>query len=440
MPRQGAAVGRYRMSTHGRPQQSGPQGLHLLEPSSGCQLYKPSWNGQRTVWRAFPNRDPENPTQWDPFRLGDGIRDYGDWIRRYDVISGLGSNNYTFITQSPYDKTTTRGEHPVELLYRRIYTACDSNVGKPHWFSLVKSANASLSRIKDGYFSQGFLLEHKSQMLSPPPGLRIESDPVVLWMTKSAGEGLLKALDPPEEGGEPEGDITAFDGGKFILFQQAGTSGNRGGGPIKLDARGGNPKSSGIAENYYEVTLFDEYNGILPYYDGMEEVAAAHARPWDDILRVGTMEEQMHWICSAGIPADAIMYALYDDFGQYMSQAFLDKARQEADPQVQGGLPFKEDPKPATQSLADMAGATPTRPQATQASPAKFRVMPRPVQRVVAEPPFEPDEDLNQEVDAAFDPPPSSHADPERVAAAARALAEARRRRSENAAKKSSEG
>ena len=54
MVRRGAATGRYSMSEYGAPSQRGLQGMYIIKPEAGCKIYKPTWNGTRTVIRPLP--------------------------------------------------------------------------------------------------------------------------------------------------------------------------------------------------------------------------------------------------------------------------------------------------------------------------------------------------------------------------------------------------
>ncbi len=307
MPRQGTAVeGRYRMSREGQASQRGLQGMYILQENAGCQVYRPTWQGTRTIFRPFPGRNPEDPTKWDPFRLSDEDRDFGDWIRRYDMAFSFGVPGITFILKNPLDKTADDQQSPVWMLYRSIQQAVKNGQGHPSWNPLIFGATgraAPINAPKDGYVMQGILMEHKSQPQSPPRGCLLEHSPVVLLMSQSAGEAILdKVSEKAEDGSWLWPDIVTLDGGRFVQFHQAGTQHNAAaasgqssqmGANMTLGSRGGN-----AGDNLrYETELLELYSGISPTYQGIHEVAQAHVKPWDEIVRIPTVEDQVKMLC-----------------------------------------------------------------------------------------------------------------------------------------------
>lgn len=427
MARQGAvASGRYRMANEGQSSQRGLQGMYVLRDGAGMQIFRPTWQGTRTVFRPFPGKDPEDPTRFDPFRLSDEDRDFGDWIRRYDMAFSFGVPGITFILKDPLDKTVDDQQSPVWMLYRSITQAVKSGQGLPAWNPLIFGATgraAPLSAPKDGYLMQGILMEHKSVVQDPPRGCALEHQPVLLLMSQSAGEALIHKLSERNEDGSYRWpDLVNLDAGMFIQFHQAGTQSQHAGAPRQMNATAKLGEGNAADNNRYEVEFLETYSGILPSYDGIHEVAAAHVKPWDDIVRIPTIEEQVRMLCGAGIPATAIVYALADAYGDFIPQHIFDQARAQqggtgapaapaGNPMARGGAPMgrmatdtKQDPsmpsaQPSTRSAG--MGAKVTTPAQT--------------------PPAEETET------AEFDPQPS-HAAPERTRSTMDALARARAR------------
>jgi len=433
----GAAAGRYRMKTEGQSSQRGLQGMYVLNDNAGCQIYRPTWQGTRTIFRPFPGKDPEDPEQWDPFRLSDEEGDYGDWIRRYTMAFSFGNPGITFILKDPRDKTVDDQQNPVWMLYRAITQAVKSGQGHPSWNPLVfggAGRGAPVSAPKDGYIMQGILMEHKSVPQQPPRGCAMEHQPVVLLMSQSAGKALIDKLAEKRENGEycyP--DVTDLNSGLFVQFHQAGTQHAPGGQGVSMTAGvGGGPAEN----NRYEVELLETYgNGILPSFPAIHEVARAHVKPWDEIVRIPTIEEQVRLLCNAGIPATAIVYALGDVYREYIPQHVYDQANAQ---RTTDAIPFggSDNPMGGDQNPMEPTGGNPMGGGQTATAPDPG--MPTQTQPVstnesapaqagadmtsAAGPPAEPAE--------GFDPQPT-HASTERSQATQDALAAARQRASE---------
>jgi hypothetical protein len=409
------------MSSEGQSSQQGLQGMYVLKDSAGCSVYRPTWQGTRTVIRPFPGRNPEAPQEWDPFRLSDEPRDFGDWIRRYDMAHSLGNPGITFVIKDPMNKTIDDQQNPVWMLYRAINQAIKAGSGLASWNPLIFGAagrSAPLTPPKDGFLLQGVLMEHKSKMSMK--GSKMEDRPIVMLLSQSAGNALLEKLEERDVNGElVYGDATDLDAGYFIQFHQAGTQ-NRAAaaGPSRSLASVG---GGSAAENMrYEVEFLDVWNSVAPNFDTVADLANAHVKLWDNIVRIPTIEEQVGLICNAGIPASAVVYALGDVYGEYIPQAVHDKARAEAN----GGGPVvgavnTRTPAPGTTTIA---GGRRTPPPAPVAPPAEVAeetgsVTPAEIAEAVATPTPE----------VPFDAQPT-HADGARTRATADALERARRR------------
>ena len=378
MPRTGAAAGgRYRMSNQGQPSARGLHGMHVLKDNAGCQVYRPTWNGTRTIFRPFPGRNPEDPTQWDPFRMSDEEGDWGDWIRRYDMAFSFGNPGITFILKDPLEKGIDDQQNPVWMLHRAINQAVKSGQGHQSWNPLIFGAAgraAPLSQPKDGYVMQGILMEHKSQPQNPPRGCLMEHQPLVLLMSQSAGSAALEKLSEKTASGEYAYlDVTDLDGGSFLQFHQAGTQHNTGAaGPAAMQQMGQATAIGGSNERdayRYEVEVLPHYNGIAPSYDGIHDVAAAHVKAWDDIIRIPTIEEQVHLLCGAGIPATAIVYALADVYQEFIPQHIFDQARAQ---QTTTTVPFQSvGPMGAEAPAANPMGAPAGNPMGVAPPPTQ---------------------------------------------------------------------
>jgi len=348
MSRQGPARGRYVFENQGVPTDRGLHGMHILKESAGCQVWKPVWGGKRTIIRPLPVLDPDNPTQWDPFRLSDAPHGFGDWIRRYDIAFSIGTPGITFITRDPRDNDLDAQQNPVWMLHRTIPAAVRSGQAPSSWGRLVvgqQNRPNVISPPKDGYVMQGILVEWGDRPRVPPVGLQASDKPVVFLMSQSAGEALLEALQRKNSDGSwlyP--DLTRLDGGAFIQFHQAGTQQAR---PVPQQQAqslstmqrplgGGQQKE----EKRYEVEILSNYNGTLPVLTDLEPMLKERARRtmWDDILHVPTIEEQVRRLSNCGLPASAVVYALGEAYGDMIPEDVIAAARDE---HTQSSVPFQ---------------------------------------------------------------------------------------------------
>jgi hypothetical protein len=423
--------------------------MYILKENAGCQIYRPTWNGTRTIFRPFPGRDPENPEAWDPFRLSDEDGDWGDWIRRYDMAFSFGNPGITFILKNPLDKTIDDQQNPVWMLHRSITQAVKSGQGHPSWNPLIFGAagrGAPLSAPKDGYIMQGILMEHKSQPQNPPRGCMMEHQPMVLLMSQSAGAALLDKLgEKNQEGGWLFPDVTNLDAGMFVQFHQAGTQYNAAAGQpaqqmgANMTIGGG----GGVADNNrYEVEVLSQYNGISPTYTGVHEVAQAHVKPWDEIVRIPSIEDQVKMLCGAGIPATAIVYALGDVYQEFIPQHIFDQARAQ---QTTTTVPFQSvnnpmagggqdnpmgaprgnpmgSPQTSTQADPGMPPVDQTPPAEETQPVGNTQAAPAGSPMAAEQPPARPSAE-----EQGFDPQPT-HADPRRSVSTQEALKAARER------------
>ena len=174
MPREGQVTkGRYRMVSDGSHSRGrvGLPGMKILTPTSGAQLWKPTWNKTRTVFRVFPGRDPENPDSYDPFRFSETLRDVGNWIRGITAVTlGERQQQVTYITYNPRSDSEIKGD-PASWLYQAISSGVKSGLCPGEWNPLVlgggKDGPAPLSMPKNFYVMQGVLVEHRLRAVLP---------------------------------------------------------------------------------------------------------------------------------------------------------------------------------------------------------------------------------------------------------------------------------
>jgi hypothetical protein len=254
---------------------------------------------------------------------------------------------------------------------------------------------------------QGILMEHKSNPQNPPRGCLMEHQPVVLLMSQSAGSALLDKLGEKNSDGEYLwSDLTDLNGGMFIQFHQAGTQGGGGNAAaprqMTQSVGGGNASDN----NRYEVEFREHYNNIAPTFDNIHELAQAHVKPWDEIVRLPTIEEQVRMLCSAGIPASAIVYALGDVYGEYIPQHIFDQAsgqRQQATVPFQSVDPGQGDANP----MQPRGGNPMTQQMGTQPDPSMPAAQP---EQSVGQPASAPAQSMQQMTSTPSQTPPQEAA------------------------------
>lgn len=320
MTRRSAKYGKYSMKSHGQSSRDRFSGIYLLVPGSGCSVRKPSWYNTRTVFRPFPGRDQDDETKLAPCRRPDDPEFMYEWIRRYDAVTNFGPSSITFITKDPRDPQDLH-DHPCTLLRKSIRAAVKSGNCNPAWGSLVVAGDRGepLRSSTDIYVSQGILLEHQSKLQQPPIGLLAGDDTLVLLTSSSAGRTLLEVMDEKDENGNYKyEDVVDLHGGAYIRYSQSGSQAPADTGKTttlgQQAAFSGPRREQSVAErSRYDVEVLEQFNGTPSTLSDVAEKICDKIKPWDDIINVPTMEEQMELICRAsGVPADAIVYALSD--------------------------------------------------------------------------------------------------------------------------------
>jgi hypothetical protein len=229
------------------------------------------------------------------------------------------------------------------MLYRAIDGAVKRGQCDPSWNPLRFGATgrpAPLSAPADIYLVQGVLMEHRSKPMNPPLGVYAEHQTCVLMMSQSAGRALLDELDKRnEEGNYLYPDIVDLDAGAFIDLHQSGTPAvgqAAAAGPANAPmlgsgasviGGGGVAQGSDMSSNRYECTILDNYNRVPASLEQAKGVIMPKIKAWDDVVRHFTIEEQISMICSAGLPATAVVHALQESYGDHIPEHVYEQAR-----------------------------------------------------------------------------------------------------------------
>ncbi len=334
---------RYSMGAHGHSETSERFGNFLLQSGAGGEVWKPSYNGGPTTIRIFPGKNPDNPTEWDPFRISSEPRFFGDWVRRFPAVRSMGDPGCTFIIKDPGDDSISLEMTPAWVLYNAVNRAVSAK-SDPGWGGYLKGGanrGAQLPRPGEVYLVQCCIVQHKGKIKSPFYGAT-DDKLVIMELGNSAGKALLDLCDALTEGytGPPEdynamfqsGDIVDPQNGRYVTFyalkdgdprQQRqsvqmtaaaafGQGGRQGGG-------GGQNEDIGFG-CYTEPNFGQIGASIAP----VEEVIKRKVRLWDDILRFPTLEEQAAILASRFQP-QMIMYA-WQEFPDWIPEGTRAKA------------------------------------------------------------------------------------------------------------------
>jgi hypothetical protein len=308
--------------------------MKITKPNSGVQIWRPTWNKTRTVFRVFPGLDEENPGNYTPFRNLENEeytpKKHGDWIEHITATSiGTQDRQVTFITHDPLERGGDSRNNPVSLLIRAITDAVEKGTCNPAWNKLVLKNKESyyppLNTVEDFYLVQGVLIEHRSKGFETVSGYKGvgTDDTVVLMMKRTAGEKLLEDLLMRRDAKDAfvYQDITDLTDGWFMGIAQNATQWPGDDQP-ELGADVATKKDF----PHYDVRLMKSWsvNNVVAPLKIKKDLVDSKTKLWDDILYRPTIAEQIDMIIDAGIDHDALSYALKEFYDE--SDGLSDRA------------------------------------------------------------------------------------------------------------------
>lgn len=340
---QGAAARRptYRYSQNGLPtERNQREGVHLLNSGVNGHVFFLSWD-HPNVLRILPVPDPENPERWAPWRLGDGERDWGDWVRTYAMVRNFGDPGQTCILYDPRDGLDS-SQSPFWKVYNALNRAVNSGQAESRWAALINNRQGNrgplVPRPSNCTLIQAMILESNNESYDPPRGVGADEPAEVAVLSFSAGENMFEAMLQP-------GQVDPIDprGGAFAIFFQeghdprerqarrAGSLGDRAG------QGGGRRRSGGRDFRSYGCYFQGSFDDIGPELNTAEESWFRRALRWDDALHVSTYEEQVGYLLE-GLQdhPDVLAYALSDMYGQLLPPAVRGAARPRRDASYAG--------------------------------------------------------------------------------------------------------
>ena len=330
---------RYQMAEFGRAEEEN-RGRYLLKPGRGS-VWRPAWGDGQTTIRILPVRNLDNPAEWEPFKLSPKPMDFGDWIRKYPVCRNMGETDpVTFIMYDPADVTLTRDQMrmtPGWLLFRAIDRAIANGQEQPGWGALLKGGvnrSAPLSMPTEVYLVQCFVMQYGTTVFPSPRGFAADDQPIVMEITRSAGQMLLEKLDEtrPDYDGPAEdwersmlhGDPVSIDYGRFVTFYNLSNV------PLRQSCEQNWSRETVFGCNGWSehlgvgVDIDETFNGLSANLRDYEDVVASKVQPWDDILYFPSFEEQARMLADK-FPPSAILYA-WRDFPEWIPESVRRRA------------------------------------------------------------------------------------------------------------------
>jgi len=332
------AQGTYRFADNARGSVSNNFGNYIIKRGMG-EIRKPTWNRTETVIRILPSWNFK-ANSWEPFRYSSRPCDFGDWLRRYDVVRRFGSSGVTMLLYDPmahqnYDIQT----NPCVILYKAINSAVNSRQDQAGWAGLLRGqpgSPAELSRHSPAYIVRCgiFKINNKNMAMDgrSPLGLAPTDSPYFFEMPRTAGEKLLSMLEEPAENysGDPEdfdaaykyGDIVSIGCGAYVHFFEEGADPRQEAESLQVAPRTltigsganfGRTDSGGRQFRSYDIFIDKVFRGLSPRLDTeeLERIVRMKQRPWEDCLQFFDHQQQA-FLVQDGFPPSAILYAWRD--------------------------------------------------------------------------------------------------------------------------------
>jgi hypothetical protein len=320
-----------------------PWQMLILKKGKG-EIVRPKFDDKPTVFRIFPGLDPDNPSQFDPWRFSAKPEDYGQWFIPVTCALNIGATSAnqakTWLLHDPYDQHYDINTNPLVLVRRAIVNAKKNKMSQNfEWEPLTVGAKGKAAEIqppKECWLVRAAIIQHNGEnYFSPnfPLGLEPDKPTKFVLLSKSAVDAVKAAMEEPNPvfNGDPEdingrfinGDPVALDKGAFVvLFNK------------KFDPRGAASPASGQAQfarpaaqqgqdswGSYAAYLTTNYHGNSPIYSAYTDFVRSHVKDWSEVLNVPTNEDQVKYLEQVLRPyPDLLVYALHDMYGHVMDK------------------------------------------------------------------------------------------------------------------------
>ena len=368
----------YSMAQHGRAD-SAAEMRNFVCTSGAVATWMLKYGGGLNVLRILPQYVPgeaATPTTpatagyWLPSKTGVDPMAVTDWIRSYAAVKGFGEPGSTFLLRDQTDPYAPEiGQTPPYIVYDEVKRAVDAGQDRSGWARLLtggKGTFAVIPRTTTLYLVRAAIVSRgdDKQPFNPPRGLGDGDAPVVLVLSKSAGESLLSAVSEAQVQGVA--DPLDVNAGMFGCFYKLGTPLPPVAGRVMGKVHGGDdPKGYGaLLDRQFAYPGQQPISAALPPV--FLERAVSRYKPWDEFVRFPTVSEQAAWLCET-LPPDVIMYA-FRNHPDWIS----DTVRQQAAAAVSVQVPYGMQP-PQYGAQPQQYGA---QPQQYGAPPQQYGVLP----------------------------------------------------------------
>jgi hypothetical protein len=316
-----------------------PYQSYILKRGAG-EIMKPSWE-QPTIFRILPGLNPDNPSEFDPWRFSTRVDEYGQWFYPIDVAAvSCEANNRTsrtWVIRDPFDKAYNLSNNPLVLMRNAVKSAISQK--QPfaiNWLSLINGGQGrgpELAAPKESWLVQAVVMEHGGKTFEIPKGFGPDDRTVFLVLTISAVQAIKRAMDQrkPDFAGDPEdiaghylyGDPVSLDDGAYIVLfnreKDPRTQNIRPGGQSAFSSaaqRGGAMEVKG-----YDAFLQKEYRGGGAQLTEFQQLVMDKVKVWQDSVNIPTDEEQVKLLEQVYRPfSDLLVYSLDDTHGEFLDQ------------------------------------------------------------------------------------------------------------------------
>lgn len=336
----------YDFSTHGNQYDTTERSLVTKAPN--VMQYSPSYDEwEATTVRFFPIPviDEKGNRSWTPYRR-DLLKPnaFGDWLRSYAVVSA-GDPSVEFIL---YDRgaepNPDLATFPSVILYNAVQQAKKNKQDRPGWASLLErygNTPPALSKPSEKFFGQVAMLmrgakEYANATTAP---LGCDGTTILFKMSGSAGRALVEACNKELAVRGPNGTVSDiyeygdpidWNSGQFVTFHREGedprqrAANQYGAGGQVSWGQGGNGRQGKGGFQSFECFMEPTWRGA-PANIFLQYQHTINTRPWMDILRFPTRDEQANLLVTR-LPADLIVYAFNDCYPQWIPTEIRQKA------------------------------------------------------------------------------------------------------------------
>lgn len=316
-----------------------PYQSYILKRGAG-ETMKPSWD-QPTIFRILPGLNPDNPTEFDPWRFSTRADEYGQWFYPVDVAAvSCEANNRTsrtWVIRDPFDKAYNLSTNPLVLMRNAVKSAITQK--QPfaiNWLSLINGGQGrgpELAGPKECWLVQAVIMEHGGKVFEIPKGFGPDDRTVFMVLTVSAVQAVKRAMEQrkPDFAGDPEdiaghfihGDPIALNDGAYIVLfnreKDPRAQNNRASGHSAF-ANAGN-RGGAMEVKGYDAFLQKEYRGGSAQLAEFTNLVFDKVKNWQDAVNIPSDEEQVKFLEQVYRPfSDLLVYSLDDSYGEVLDQ------------------------------------------------------------------------------------------------------------------------